>query len=166
MGTRTQSWNHAIDLSGFDEEFARAETRLPAEEAALEEVPDGIYDTRVEDVTLNRTASTGNPMVIWRLRIHGSDFDGRTLTKVRVITQKTLSFVKEDLDRLDLHLERLSDLNQRMEEMVDREIRVFKRTNPERKWAEVYFMRARKGPQTETSTEEAWRTGTDDDLPF
>jgi hypothetical protein len=166
MSAPTPAWNHTIDLSEFDDEFARAELRHPAEEAALEEIPDGIYEARIEDVNLSRATSTGNPMLIWRLRIHGPRFEGRTLTKVRVITQKTLSFLKEDLERLNLHLERLSELNQRMDEMLDRDVRVFKRTNPDRNWIEIYFLRSRKPPQSEHNSSEAWSTGTTDDMPF
>ncbi len=157
-----------VDLRDFDDEFARAQSRPPSAETAYEEIPDGVYETRIEDVTLNRTSSTGNPMIIWKLRIRGPQCEGRTLSKVRVITAKTVSFVKEDLDRLDMKLEKLSDLNGRLDEMVDREVRVFKRTNPERQWSEVYFLRGRKAPQSEqrAASPSPWKTGTDDDLPF
>jgi len=166
MSSHAETFNNPIDLRDFDDEFARAESRPPSAEMALEEIPDGVYDTRIEDVTLNRTSTTGNPMIIWRLRIRGPQFEGRTLTKVRVITSKTVTFVKEDLDRLDMRLEKLSELTGRMDEMVDKEVRVFKRTNPERQWSEVYFLRGRKSPESERVTQAAWKTGTDDDLPF
>lgn len=155
-----------VDLREFDDDFARAESRSPSAEPGPEEIPDGIYETRIEDVTLGRTTNTGNPMIIWKLRIQGPNCQGRTLSKVRVITPKTVPFVKEDLDRLDLQLDRLSELNGRMHEMLDRTVRIFKKTNSERRWSDVYFLRARKDPHSEASTEDAWRTGTTDDLPF
>lgn len=155
-----------VDLREFDDDFSRLESRTPPAEPGYEEVPDGIYETSVEDVTLGRTTNTGNPMIIWKLRIQGPNCQGRTLSKVRVITPKTIPFVKEDLDRLGLQLDRLSDLNGRLREMLDRSVRVFKKTNAERRWSDIYFLRARKPPQSEGSTEEAWRTGTTDDLPF
>lgn len=166
MNTNTASGLPPVDLREFDDDFSRAESRSPVAEPGYEEVPDGVYEASVEDVTLGRTINTGNPMIIWKLRIQGPNCQGRTLSKVRVITPKTISFVKEDLDRLDFHLDRFSDLNGRMHEMLDRPVRVFKKTNAERRWSEIYFLRTRKAPLSERSVEDAWATGTADDLPF
>lgn len=167
MSTQAERCFEPVDLRTFDEEYSRAERRIPAEESRYEEVPDGVYEARVEDVHLSRVASTGNPMIIYKLRIQGPQCEGRTLNKVRVITPKTLAFVKEDFERLNFQIDRLSELHDRMLEMVDREIRIFKKTNAEKHWTDVHFLRVRKGPQSESSTSgQAWRTGTDDDLPF
>lgn len=166
MKTNAATDHPPVDLREFDDDFSRTESRAPSAEPGYEEVPDGIYETQVEDVTLGRTANTGNPMIVWKLRIQGPNCQGRTLSKVRVITPKTIPFVKEDLDRLDLQLDRLSDLNGRLHEMLDRPVRVFKKTNTERRWSDIFFLRARKPPHSEGGSEEAWRTGTTDDLPF
>ena len=166
MNHNTSLDHPPVDLREFDDDFSRAESRTPSPEIGYDEVPDGIYEANVEDVTLGRTTNTGNPMIIWKLRIQGPNCQGRTLSKVRVITPKTIPFVKEDLDRLDMQLDRLSDLNGRLNEMLDRPVRVFKKTNSERRWSDIYFLRARKAPHSEGSAEEAWRTGTTDDLPF
>ncbi|MBI5282682.1 MAG: DUF669 domain-containing protein [Candidatus Solibacter usitatus] len=169
MDWKNDSATETIDLSAFDDEYGRAEIRS-APEIEAEEIPDGIYDASVEDIHLTRTANTGNPMILYKLRIVGPTCEGRAVTKVRVITQKTLPFVKEDMRRLNVNLERLSDLSTRVDDIVDRRVRIFKRTNPERRWTDVYFIRDGKGPARETSVdgpaELAWRTGTDDDLPF
>lgn len=166
MNTKAVTDHPPVDLREFDDDFCRAESRAPSAESGYEEVPDGIYEANVEDVTLGRTTNTGNPMIVWKLRIQGPNCQGRTLSKVRVITPKTIPFVKEDLDRLDLQLERLSDLNGRLHEMLDRQVRVFKKTNTERRWSDIYFLRARKAPHSEGMDDAAWRTGTTDDLPF
>ncbi len=166
MKTQSEQWNQGVDLREFDEDFARAESRQPSAEAMYSDVPDGVYDTQVEDVVLGRTSSTGNPMIIWKLRIQGPQCEGRTLSKSRVITPKTIPFVKEDLERLEIQLDRLSDLNHRLDEMIDKTIRVYKKTNQERRWVDVYFLRARKGPESEGTMESAWSTGTNDELPF
>jgi hypothetical protein len=154
-----------IDLSAFDEDFRRADHKEPAE-SYTDDVPDGLYETRVEDVSLRRTANTGNPMLVWRLRILGPQCTGRTISRTRVITQKTIPFLKEDLLRLDLDLDRVSDLERRMGEMLDRQVRVLKRTRQDRQWPDISFVQARRGPASETADVQAWHTGTDDDLPF
>lgn len=166
MNTPIPASQNDVDLSEFDEDFARAEPPRSEQQAALDDIPDGIYDALIEGVHLSRTASTGNPMIVWRLRIQGPQCKGRALTKVRVVTPKTLSFIKEDLDRLEIQLERLSELPGRTGEMLDRPVRVYKKTNAERRWADVHFLRMRKAPHREISAEEGWSTGTEDDLPF
>lgn len=166
MNHDTSSCGPEIDLSRFDEEYARAETRRADAQPIYEDIPDGFYDACIEDVHLGQTASTGNPMIVWRLRIRGPECEGRAITKVRIITEKTLTFVKRDLETLHLHLDRLSDLPARTEEMIDREVRIFKRTHPQRRWTDVYFVSARKGPGRDGGEAGAWATGTEDDLPF
>ncbi|MGC4051971.1 MAG: DUF669 domain-containing protein [Paludibaculum sp.] len=167
MNPRSNPDARPVDLRQFDSAFGRSERQEPAARPNQDEVPDGYYDTRVEDVTLSRTHTTGNPMLVWRLRILGPTCQGRCVTKMRVITQKTVPFLKEDLERLGLHLTRLSEVQNRMDEMIDREIRIQKKTNPARKWADIYFTRDRKGPASEpASSEAAWDAGIDDDVPF
>lgn len=165
MQQNTTPSHPEVDLSRFDDEYARAGADGADWQPPYDEIPDGFYDAEVEDVQLGQTASTGNPMIVWKLRIRGPNCEGRALTKVRVITEKTLAYVKQDLERLDLHLDRLSDLPARADEMVDREVRIYKRTNPQRRWTDVFFVSSRKGPAKE-SAPGRWATGTDDDLPF
>lgn len=155
-----------VDLARFDDEYARASTSRNDGQPVYEDIPDGFYDATIEDVHLGQTASTGNPMIVWRLRIRGPQCEGRALTKVRIITQKTLGFLKRDLEHLEIRLDRLSELPDRTEEMIDRGVRIYKKSNPERRWTDVYFVSARKGPASETSDRPGWLTGTDDDLPF
>lgn len=129
-----------VDLSAFDEDYARA-TTIAFGDAPGDDVPDGSYDVRVEDVSLSRTTNTANPMLIWKLRILGPKCEGHTLTKVRVVTNKTLPYVKSDLVRLGMNLDRFSDLNSRLGEMMNLEIGVYKRTQPDRRWIDIYITR-------------------------
>ena len=166
MDRNTSPFSSDVDLSRFDEDFARTETQRSDAQPIYEDIPDGFYDASVEEVQLGQTASTGNPMIVWKLRIRGPECEGRAITKVRIITDKTLAYVKQDLERLELHLDRLSDLPARAEEMIDREVRIFKRTNPQRRWTDVFFVSGRKEPSSEGREPGRWATGTDDDLPF
>lgn len=157
-----------IDLSVYDEEYSRATAPQASQSPAVDDIPDGAYDACIEDVHLSRTATTGNPMVLWKLRILGPQCQGRPLTKVRVITAKTLGLLKRDLERLDVHLERLSELPARAGEMLDRSVRIFKKTNPERRWTEVYFLGLLEGAEgcSRPAAGSAWPEGADDELPF
>lgn len=154
----------SIDLSVFDEEYSRAAAPQANQSQPYDDVPDGAYEADIEDVHVTRTATTGNPMVLWKLRIQGPQCQGRAVTKVRVITSKTLGFLKRDLERLDVHLERLSELPARTGEMLDRRVRIYKRTNPERRWTEVYFLGL--SGQQEGQGGGSWLSGPDDGIPF
>lgn len=141
----------AVDLRQFDEAYASTIPPAPDEPAA--EIPDGFYETIIEDVTLSRTPRSGNPMVSWRLHIQGPTHSGRRIHKKSIITERTLTFLKEDLGRCGIELERLSDLSARLAEMRGIEMRVMKRTREG--WTNVYFLRKRQESEQ-----------LDDNLPF
>lgn len=130
--------DNRLDLSRFDDEYAR----IAQEHDGWDTVPDGYYQTRVEDVRLSTTQTTGNPMLIWRLRVTGPTHGGATLTKTRIITAKTLGQVKRDLGYFGVILDRFSELSERLDEMVDRDATVLKKASSSG-WTDVHLVRAR-----------------------
>lgn len=127
-----------VDLTRLDDAFQQA--KFKDGENSREELPDGYYDTQVEEVRLVKTPRTGNPMVSWKLRILSDGFEGRTLNKNRVITDKTLAFLKDDLARCGVHLTRLSELSLHLDEMLGLKIGVLKKTKDQ--WTDIYFVKA------------------------
>jgi hypothetical protein len=125
MALPAQSDPTVGDLARFDEDW----TKAAAPQADLyPDVPDGIYDAVIEDAQLTETVSTGRPMVIWRLRILGPQAVDRVVTKNRVITENTLQYLREELDKCRLAVSRLSELPARLGELVGRPIGIEKRT--------------------------------------
>jgi hypothetical protein len=92
------------------------------------DIPDGTYDAVIEDARVTETTSTGRPIVIWKLRIQGPQAVNRVVTKNRVITENTLGYLREDLEKCRLQVSRLSELPARLGELVDRPVCVEKRT--------------------------------------
>ena len=92
------------------------------------DIPDGTYETVIEDARVTETASTGRPVVIWKLRITGPQAIDRVVTKNRVISENTLAYLKEDLEKCRIQVSRLSELPARLAESVDHPICVEKRT--------------------------------------
>jgi hypothetical protein len=133
----------AQDLARFDEQF-RA---LGTGDSAFPEVPDGNYDVLVEDAQLERSQSSGNPMLVWKLRIQGPAHSHRVLWKRRSITENTLTFVKEDLEACGVELERLSDLPTEVRSMIGIPMRALKRSKEGR--YNVYFVRDRAAADRE-----------------
>ena len=155
-----------IDLTCFDDEYQKAEVRYG--DAPPDPVPDGYYEVRVEETRLKKTPRTGNPMLVWKLRILGPRCRNSAITKTRIITAKTLPFVKEDLQILGLRLPRFSELEEHLEEMQERVVNVYKKTSGEG-WSDVYFTRPRVAVQNgggEAEDARLFPAGIDDDLPF
>ena len=59
------------------------------------------------------------------------------ITKSRVITQHTLAFLREDLEKCHLSVARVSELPDRLKELKGRPIGIDKRTKDG--WVNVYF---------------------------
>jgi hypothetical protein len=140
-----------IDLSQYNDAFAKAPTG-PGD--YYSDIPDGHYDAVIEEARLTETTSTGRPVVIWSLRITGPQAADRMLFKNRVITDRTLSWLKEDLEKCGLQLGKLSDLPARIATLNGKHVSIEKKSRDGR--SEVYFRWSR--PQPETLT--------DDELPF
>jgi hypothetical protein len=138
-----------VDLSRFNDAYHR-EVEAPV----FTPIPDGRYHVEVDDVELGETSTTGNPMLKWTLRISGGDHADRILFKRRVITDKTIRFLKTELKVCGLELTAFSDLPQHLQELKGLHLEVVKKTNGE--WVDVYFENRLEGPED----------AADDDLPF
>jgi Protein of unknown function (DUF669) len=134
MSLPTDSDFAVPDLTRFDNDWAKSSA---SPDEMYGDIPDGSYDAVIEEARLTETNSTGRPMVIWKLRIRGPQAVNRVLTKNRVITEKTLSFLKEDLEKCGLRVSRLSELPARLGELTDHPIVVDKRTKDGR--TDFYF---------------------------
>jgi hypothetical protein len=140
-------------LSRYDQAFAAAEVSRGPFRA--DSVPDGEYDAVVERCELTEAQSSGAPMLVWHLRIRTGDFAGRTVKKHRVINERTVAWIKEDLAKCGLDLEKLSEVAERLEELEAAVVRIVKKTKDGN--ANLYF----QWPSAESS-----EFGGDRDLPF
>jgi hypothetical protein len=140
------------DLARFDNEWTKTSV---SSDDMYADMPDGTYEALIEEARLAETSSTGRPMVIWKLRIQGPQAANRVVTKNRVITENTLGYLKEDLDKCGVRVASLSELPARLGELADRPIGLEKRTKDGR--ANFYFRRESKRPN---------ENGRLDDIPF
>ncbi len=121
-------WTGDIDLSQFNNEYVQAEI----EEREFDPVPDGKYQVNVEKVELTRAQTSGAPMLKWTLRILAPKFAGRLLWRNNVIvTSENIKWLKNDLHTCGLTLEKLSDLSQNLNKLLDVKLEVTKRTKGE-----------------------------------
>jgi hypothetical protein len=117
-----------LDLAQFDDDFAEA----PVEEREFEDVPDGKYQVKVEKVELTRAQSSGNPMLKWTLKILGPRCAGRLLWRNSVMASKeNLKWLKTDLHTCGVDIAKLSDLPNRLGDLLDVTLEITKRTKGE-----------------------------------
>ena len=123
-----QNENEEIDLSQFDDDYDSAEV----EDREFDTVPDGKYQVMVEHVELSRAKSSGNPMLKWTLKILAPTHAGRLLWRNNVMASKeNIKWLKNDLHTCGLELEKLSDLSERLNDLLDLTLEVTKRTRGE-----------------------------------
>ena len=115
------------ELLRYDDEWES--TDVTEEEYGA--VPDGLYRVRVEEVCLKNSQS-GNLMLAWQLEIVGQEHGGRKLFKNSLlVTPKNRKWLKIDLDKCGLKLEKLSQLPGRLSELLDLILEVRKVTKGE-----------------------------------
>ncbi|MFO0875130.1 MAG: hypothetical protein U0575_14320 [Phycisphaerales bacterium] len=78
-------------------------------------------------------------MLKWDLVVISGSHAGRHIFKNSVITQKSLPFVKGDLETLGVRLAKFSDLPRHLDALLDQTIDITKKTKGE--YANVYFNR-------------------------
>jgi hypothetical protein len=175
MLSPTESEAPVADLARLDNEWAK--TPVPSEDR-YGDIPDGSYEAVIEEAYLTETVSTGRPMVVWKLRIQGPQAVNRLVTKNAVITEKTLGFLKEELEKCRLQVSSLSELPARLGELVDHPIGLEKRTKDGRtnfyfRWGSARtgqngqsdYPPSRPRPQA-VAPQDLNHTISDDDVPF
>ena len=113
------------DLAEFDGLYQSAEIAPGATPA---EVPDGEYLAVIDQVDLTQARTSGNKMLVWKFRLLEGAHAGRYLWKRRAITEKTIPYLKEELIKCGLQLDRLSDLPKHIDTLSGKDVRIVKRT--------------------------------------
>ena len=126
----------AFDLSELDQAYSQAEM----EDREFDEVDDGKYQTKIARVEIARAKKSGNPMLKWELKILGPCHEGRILWRYnQLLTPRNLNWLKTDLATCGIELEKLSDLEDRLPELLDITLEVTKKTSG--KNVNIYFNR-------------------------
>jgi len=127
--------NRPIDLADLRDPFSGSEVQ----DRQFDAVPDGKYQVNIDRVELTRSKNSGTPMFRWVFRILGPQQRGRLLWKNSVLTRDSMKWFKTDLHAAGLDLEQLTDLNDRMGELLNVKLEIVKKTNGE--YENVYINR-------------------------
>jgi hypothetical protein len=150
----TFNTNSDIDLRPLELHYQAARHATKAK--SYDAVPDGTYQVSVEDVNLCYGPVSGSPSLKWMLRILGPAEQRRVLFKWNAITEKSMPYFVEELDRCGLALDKISDLEGHLPSLLGMQLEVVKKTKGER--SNIYINKA--------LTRIAKYEALDDDLPF
>jgi hypothetical protein len=163
----------SMNLERFDEEYAKAEA---PENQGGDELPDGIYHVKVDEVELGYTKTSGDPILKWQLEVEVGPHAGRKLFRNNLFaTVSNLSYLKKDLAICGLVLTKLSDLEDRLEQLLDVELEVKQKTNRngDKEYRNVYFQKRiaagslpSNGAKPKVGAAVGTAKGLDEDLPF
>ena len=115
-----------FDLAQFDGDYAAAEVEKK------EPIPDGKYHVSVERAELTRSKTSDKPMLKWTLRVCDGPHEGRYLWRYNlIVTPENIKWLKTDLHTCGVEIEKLSDLPDHLEGLLDLKLEVTKRTRDE-----------------------------------
>jgi hypothetical protein len=113
-----------IDLSSYEDAFSEASADAPFSRDA---VPDDRYLVTVERVEISETRA--GMALKWMLRILGPHHEGRVLWHCNTFgSVESMLWLKRDLKLCGIELGALSELPQRLHELLDLTVEVAKRT--------------------------------------
>ena len=143
----------SVDLAQFDEGFIQSEVQ----EQSFDPIPDGRYQVNVEKVEITRAQTSGAPMLKWTLRVLGPQLRGRLIWRNSVISNNSLRYLKTDLHRCGLDLEKISDLPAHLHKLLDVKLEVAVRTKEDSQ--SIFFNRRLEivdaGPDVQERADEA-----------
>jgi len=125
-----------VDLSHLEDDYTAAE----AEKAkSFDPLPDGRYIVEVDQAEVT-TSKSGAPMLKWTMRVLQGPHDGRMMWRNNMLASKAnLTWLKTDLAKFNMSLDKVNDLNERAKELVDLVLHVTQRTSGQ--YTNVYIDR-------------------------
>lgn len=108
-------------LARMNEEYENAET---PEQGQFDPLPNGKYQVNVEEIFFE-DSKAGNLMLKWNLRVISGKFANRMVFKHHMLqSANNMIYLKGDLETCGMILTKLSDLQARLEELLDIKLEV------------------------------------------
>lgn len=121
-----------VDLEHLDDEWLLTESAYGSGR-----VPDGGYHCRVDNALITRNRS-GDPILSWELLVDlPSEHRGKLLYRTNGLVSGRLGWLRADLECCGIHLERLSDLRERVGDLIGLQLVIAVKTNG--KYQNVYI---------------------------
>ena len=117
-----ESTNEIIDLASLEGSFQLAKEDFDPEQDAYDTtpIPNGVYQTRVERAEITRSKANDNPMLKWQLCIlNGPHAKRRLFRQNMLMSEANFKWLLRDLHTCKVTLERLADLPNILEDLLD-----------------------------------------------
>ncbi len=151
------------ELAAYDEKWKDIEIN----EGSYENLPDGKYQVAVEEVSLEYSKASNRPQVKWKLRVLVGEYKGHPIYRYNGIENyDQVTYLKKDLHTCGLDLEKLSDLEDRMYELIGVTLEVQLKTKGE--FQNCYFNKRLNlsAPVSGERVASDIAKSLDDDVPF
>lgn len=149
-------------LANYDEEFANAET------PDYPDLPDGVYQGRVERIYLDPNKNTGE--LALRLEfdiVNNQNFNGRKIFYYKSINSKSIPYLRVDLKRLNIEPIPFSNIENYFPGVLDKIVEVkLKRSNPDANGKTYQNCYINKILGEAPASKNANTSGIADNLPF
>ena len=143
-------------LAQFDKEWEEA----PVESSQqYEDLPDGKYQVVVDSVEITESKA-GNLMLKWEFGVFNGAFKGRKAWKYNGLEKKEhIEWVKKDIFTAGLEIKKISDLPDRLKDLLDRVLEVTIKTKND--FTNVYINKL-----VSSTAEDSFLDSNDDNFPF
>ena len=95
-------------------------------------LPKGKYVGVILEAVHGYTKTTQNDCIKYTFKIKGGDHNGRNVFETKVITEKTIPWVKSELKNLNIEINRLDDLAIALEGLLGKEVDLYVTVSPAR----------------------------------
>ena len=85
-----------------------------------DDLPDGVYQASIDSVSIGRSKGSGRLQLEWSLVVIEGDYRGRWIFRYSGLgSEENLRFLKKDLTKCGVSLDRISDLQHRLRDLLD-----------------------------------------------
>lgn len=162
-------------LKQYEEAYQKAEVR--EQNNSFDELPDGKYKVQIDRVELTQSKSSGRPQMVWEFIVIEGKFKGRRIWKYNGLdSAEKIQWLKNDLWTAGLALERLTDLERNLSQLLDQFLEITLKTkgsvqgiyiNKMLEMKDLPEPEIRKTENRAIENPKVWASDlTEDDLPF
>ena len=130
------------ELALLDEAWVN--TEIPAGGSSC--LPDGTYQVKIEAARIVERKDGSGIMLVMELECLHGNYEGRTHTHIRSIDGDQLQWLKKELSVCGVEMEYLSELPDRLEDLLDNVVEIKVKTNKknDKEYVNTYFNRSVK----------------------
>jgi len=113
-----------LDLTVYDEIYEA--TEVEEQKTDFKPIPDGNYNVMIMEAELEETKESRKPMIVLQMKVMVGNHTNRVLFKNSVINSaKSLKYIKKDFGMCGLKLDKFSDIENRVSELIGLKLEIY-----------------------------------------